>query len=77
MSLLIFTYSVKKIIPISTETEMKVKIFDSTLRDGAQGGGIDFTVEDKVRIVKQLHRFGIDYAEAGNPGSNRKDSEFF
>ena len=56
---------------------MKVRIFDSTLRDGAQGGGIAFTVEDKIRIVKQLDRFGIDYAEAGNPGSNRKDIEFF
>ena len=77
MSLLIFTYPVKKFILTATEKEMKVKIFDSTLRDGAQGGGIAFTVEDKIRIVKQLDRFGIDYAEAGNPGSNRKDIEFF
>lgn len=56
---------------------MRVKIFDSTLRDGAQGIGISFTVEDKIRIVKQLDRFGIDYVEAGNPGSNQKDLEFF
>ena len=56
---------------------MKVTILDSTLRDGAQGGGIAFTVEDKIRIVRQLDRFGLDYAEAGNPGSNQKDLEFF
>ena len=56
---------------------MKVTVLDSTLRDGAQGGGIAFTVEDKIRIVRQLDRFGLDYVEAGNPGSNQKDLEFF
>ncbi|MEN8076935.1 citramalate synthase [Clostridioides difficile] len=54
-----------------------VEIFDSTLRDGAQGQGISFSLEDKVKIVKALDEMGIDYIEAGNPGSNPKDMEFF
>lgn len=55
----------------------KVFIFDSTLRDGAQGEGISFSVNDKLKIVKILDDLGIDYIEAGNPGSNSKDLEFF
>ncbi len=55
----------------------KVKIFDSTLRDGAQGEGISFSVIDKLKIVNLLDDLGIDYVEAGNPGSNPKDLEFF
>lgn len=54
-----------------------VKIFDSTLRDGAQGHGISFSLEDKIKIVKLLDEMKIDYIEAGNPGSNPKDMEFF
>lgn len=56
---------------------MKLEIFDSTLRDGAQGEGISFSVSDKLSIVKALDEFGVDYIEAGNPGSNPKDIEFF
>ncbi len=55
----------------------QVKIFDSTLRDGAQGEGIAFSVEDKLNIVRALDEIGIAYIEAGNPGSNPKDLEFF
>jgi 2-isopropylmalate synthase len=55
----------------------QLKIFDSTLRDGAQGQGISFSLEDKVKIVKVLDEMHIDYIEAGNPGSNPKDMEFF
>lgn len=55
----------------------QVKIFDSTLRDGAQGQGISFSLEDKIKIVKALDEMKIDYIEAGNPGSNPKDMEFF
>ena len=54
-----------------------IEIFDSTLRDGAQGQGISFSLEDKVKIAKALDAIGIDYIEAGNPGSNPKDMEFF
>lgn len=55
----------------------RIIIYDSTLRDGAQAQGISFTVEDKIKIVQTLDRFGISYIEAGNPGSNPKDLEFF
>ncbi len=55
----------------------KVSIFDSTLRDGAQGEGISFSVLDKLKIVQLLDDLGIEYVEAGNPGSNPKDLEFF
>ena len=56
---------------------MNVKIFDSTLRDGAQAEGISFLVGDKIKIAKALDDLGVDYIEAGNPGSNQKDMEFF
>lgn len=55
----------------------KLIIYDSTLRDGAQALGISFTVEDKLKIVNKLDKLGVDYIEAGNPGSNPKDLEFF
>ncbi|MCX7843442.1 MAG: citramalate synthase [Clostridia bacterium] len=55
----------------------KIFIYDSTLRDGAQAQGISFSVEDKLKIVEALDKIGIDYIEAGNPGSNPKDLEFF
>jgi len=54
-----------------------IKIYDSTLRDGAQAQGISFSVEDKLKIVTRLDKLGINYIEAGNPGSNPKDIEFF
>ena len=53
------------------------EIYDSTLRDGSQGEGISFSVSDKIKIVRALDEFGIDYIEAGNPGSNPKDLLFF
>lgn len=55
----------------------KIEIFDSTLRDGSQGEGISFSVQDKLNIVKKLDEFGVTYIEAGNPGSNPKDLRFF
>ncbi len=55
----------------------KICVYDSTLRDGAQGKNISFTVKDKIKIVSKLDEMGIDFIEAGNPGSNPKDSEFF
>lgn len=54
-----------------------IEIFDSTLRDGAQGEGISFSVQDKLSIVQALDKLGVKYIEAGNPGSNPKDLEFF
>ena len=55
----------------------KIEILDSTLRDGAQGEGINFSVQDKIHICQALDALGIQYIEAGNPGSNPKDMEFF
>ena len=52
-------------------------IYDTTLRDGMQGVGAHFTVEDKLRIAALLDRMGISYIEGGSPGFNPKDAEFF
>jgi 2-isopropylmalate synthase len=54
-----------------------VEIYDTTLRDGAQGEGVNFSVADKLRIAEKLDAFGIHYIEGGWPGSNPKDIEFF
>ncbi|MBR0032603.1 MAG: citramalate synthase [Treponema sp.] len=55
----------------------KIQIFDSTLRDGSQGEGISYSVQDKLNIVRALDELGVSFIEAGNPGSNPKDMEFF
>lgn len=54
-----------------------VEIYDTTLRDGSQGEGINFSVVDKVRIAERLDAFGVHYIEGGWPGSNPKDLDFF
>jgi len=54
-----------------------VQLYDTTLRDGAQGEGISFSVVDKLSIVRKLDELGIHYIEGGWPGSNPKDAEFF
>lgn len=55
----------------------KVYIYDSTLRDGAQTEGVDFTAVDKQDIALKLEELGIDYIEGGWPGANPTDDEFF
>src|SRR5262245_24237190 len=55
----------------------EVEIYDTTLRDGAQGEGVAFSVADKLRIAERLDAFGVHYIEGGWPGSNPKDIEFF
>jgi len=55
----------------------RIDIYDTTLRDGSQGEGISFSVEDKIKIARRLDTFGVDYIEGGWPGSNPKDIEFF
>ncbi|HEY0551864.1 MAG TPA: citramalate synthase [Verrucomicrobiae bacterium] len=54
-----------------------VEIYDTTLRDGSQGEGINFSAADKIRIAERIDAFGIHYIEGGWPGSNPKDMEFF
>ena len=55
----------------------RVKIYDTTLRDGTQAEGISFSLEDKIRIAQKLDELGIHYIEGGWPGSNPKDIKFF
>ena len=58
-------------------TRKRIHLFDTTLRDGQQTPGIDFSVEDKIAIAKMLDEFGIDYVEGGYPGANPTDTAFF
>ena len=55
----------------------RLYLFDTTLRDGAQTNGIDFTLHDKQLIAQMLDELGIDYVEGGYPGANPTDTEFF
>ncbi len=55
----------------------KIYLFDTTLRDGQQTPGVDFSVEDKIAIAAMLDKFGIDYVEGGYPGANPTDTAFF
>ena len=55
----------------------RLYIFDTTLRDGAQTQGVDFSLEDKVKIAHVLDKLGVDYIEGGWPGANLTDTEFF
>ena len=55
----------------------KIYIFDTTLRDGAQTQGVDFSIDDKLKITKALDDLGVDYIEGGWPGANPTDTEFF
>ena len=55
----------------------RVYLYDSTLRDGSQARGVDFTVADKIAIAKELDKIGIDYIEGGFPGANPNDDAFF
>ncbi|MBP5638301.1 MAG: citramalate synthase [Victivallales bacterium] len=54
-----------------------IYLLDSTLRDGAQGEDISFSLQDKLNIARTLDDFGIDFIEAGIPGANPKDLQFF
>jgi 2-isopropylmalate synthase len=55
----------------------KIQIYDTTLRDGAQGEGVNFSLQDKLLIARRLDEFGFDFIEGGYPLSNTKDAEFF
>jgi len=58
-------------------TKERLYIFDTTLRDGAQTAGIEFSLEDKISICRLLDELGVDYIEGGYPGANPVDTEFF
>src|SRR5262245_36351465 len=55
----------------------QILLYDTTLRDGTQGEGVAFSMEDKVRIAHRLDQLGIHYIEGGWPGSDPKDLRFF
>ena len=55
----------------------KVYIFDTTLRDGQQTTGVDFSVSDKIVISEALDKIGVDYIEGGWPGANPTDNDYF
>jgi 2-isopropylmalate synthase len=55
----------------------RIKIYDTTLRDGSQGEGVNFSLQDKLLIARRLDELGVDYIEGGYPLSNPKDFEFF
>ncbi|POF28844.1 citramalate synthase [Roseibium marinum] len=55
----------------------RLYLFDTTLRDGAQTSGVDFSVNEKIVVAELLERLGVDYIEGGYPGANPTDTEFF
>ena len=55
----------------------RLYLFDTTLRDGAQTNGVDFTLHDKMAIAGMLDDLGIDYVEGGYPGANPADTKLF
>ena len=55
----------------------RIYLFDTTLRDGSQTQGVDFSLQDKIKISKALAMLGLDYIEAGWPGANPLDTSFF
>jgi 2-isopropylmalate synthase len=55
----------------------KVELYDTTLRDGAQGTGFSYSIEDRLRILHKLDQLGVAYVEGGWPGANPRDTEFF
>jgi 2-isopropylmalate synthase len=58
-------------------TRERLTLFDTTLRDGQQTQGVDFSVVDKTKIARALDEIGLDYIEGGWPGANPTDSDFF
>ncbi|HEV7221998.1 MAG TPA: citramalate synthase, partial [Pirellulales bacterium] len=55
----------------------RIEIYDTTLRDGSQGEGVSFSLQDKLLIADRLASLGFDYIEGGYPLSNDKDAQFF
>src|SRR4029078_13574902 len=64
-------------ILVTVMARERLYLFDTTLRDGAQTNGVDFTLADKISIATMLDDLGIDYVEGGYPGANPTDTELF
>jgi 2-isopropylmalate synthase len=61
----------------SYQTMRRIEIYDTTLRDGTQGEGVNFSLQDKLLITERLDKIGADFVEGGYPLSNEKDVQFF
>src|SRR6516165_10186550 len=55
----------------------RIRVYDTTLRDGSQGEGVNFSLQDKLSITRRLDELGVDFIEGGYPLSNPKDFEYF
>src|SRR5690349_1047350 len=62
---------------VQATASVKLEIYDTTLRDGAQAEDVSFSAEDKIRIAQKLDELGVHFIEGGWPGANPKDIEFF
>lgn len=62
---------------MTSQTSTPIWIYDTTLRDGSQREGLSLSIEDKLRIARQLDQLGIPFIEGGWPGANPKDVQFF
>ncbi len=60
-----------------TGGKLEVELYDTTLRDGAQGTGLSYSIEDRLRILHKIDQLGVPYIEGGWPGANPRDTEFF
>ena len=74
---IIVLYRLSALSRLMHHARERLYLFDTTLRDGAQTNGVDFTLADKLAIARMLDELGIDYVEAGYPGANPIDTEFF
>src|SRR5271156_3887089 len=62
---------------MTNDPTMRIAIYDTTLRDGSQGEGVLFSLQDKLLLTRRLDELGVDYIEGGYPLSNPKDFEYF
>src|SRR5215212_11272067 len=62
---------------IESSNMSRIQIYDTTLRDGSQGEGVNFSLQDKLLITQRLDDLGVDFIEGGYPLSNPKDFEYF
>ena len=56
---------------------LRVELYDTTLRDGAQGAGVSYSIDDRLRILHKLDQLGVPFIEGGWPGANPRETEFF
>jgi len=56
---------------------LQVELYDTTLRDGAQGTGVSYSIDDRLRILHKLDQLGVPFVEGGWPGANQRETEFF